>query len=112
MKPSIYHVNFASSQQSYGEGIAVFKDGTVNGGDHGYVYVGTYDLSSTSVSARLKIKKWNAAVTSVFGNIPDFDLDLRGSLSPDQSTFTVTGGIKQLPGPTITIRGRRISDAA
>src|ERR1035437_3689940 len=93
MKSGIYHVKFTSSQQAYGEGLAVFKDGTVNGGDQGYLYIGTYQESSAGVTAKLKIKKWNQGVTSVFGNIAEFELDLRGNFSSDFSSFNVNGGV-------------------
>lgn len=109
MKPSIYHVKFVSAQKSYGEGLAVFKDGTVNGGDNGYLYLGSYQESGGTVTAKLKIKKWNPGVVSVFGNISEFNLDLSGTLTAD--TFTVKGGIPQMLGATIVIEGRRIADA-
>jgi hypothetical protein len=111
MQSGIYHVKFTSSQQAYGEGLAVFKDGSVNGGDVGYVYLGTYEGIPGGVAAKLKIKKWNQGITSVFGNISEFDLDLRGTFSPDFSSFSVGGGIPLMPGSTITITGKRLADA-
>lgn len=111
MKPGIYHVQFRSSAQSYGEGLAVFKDGTVNGGDQGYLYLGTYEGETGNVSAKLKIRKWNQGVTSVFGPFNEFDLVLQGSLKPDLSGFTVSGGSPQIPGASITIHGRRVAEA-
>lgn len=42
MIDGIYHVRFSSSidGRNFGEGLATFKDGSVNGGDHGYLYLG------------------------------------------------------------------------
>lgn len=111
MKSGIYHVQFKSSAQSYGEGLAVFKEGTVNGGDHGYLYLGTYEDEAGGVSAKLKIRKWNQGVTSVFGPFNEFDLILKGSFNPDLSSFTVAGVSPQIPGASITIFGRRVADA-
>lgn len=111
MKSGIYHVQFSSSSRAAGEGLAVFKDGAVNGGDIGYVYTGTFTAENGTFLSHLQIKKWNPNVVSVFGPIPDFVLDLTGTFAADLSTFTAGGGIRQLPGLAITIRGRRIADA-
>ena len=40
MENGIYHVRFASSIDGAGEGLAVVKDGAVNGGDAGYLCLG------------------------------------------------------------------------
>lgn len=112
MTPAIYHVQFTSSLQARGEGLAVFKDGSINGGDEGYLYVGTFAGDSSNVTATLKIKKWNPVATSVFGPLKEFDLNLRGTFQPDGTHFKVTGVSPQIPGASITITGDRISAAA
>jgi hypothetical protein len=107
MISGIYHVRFSSSTQDFGDGIAVFKDGTVNGGDHGYLYTG----SLSGDKALLQIKQWNTAVTSVFGPIKNFQLDLTVN-SQSSETFSATGGIVGQPTSKISISGKRLSDAA
>ncbi|MCG8526202.1 MAG: hypothetical protein MI748_07485 [Opitutales bacterium] len=110
MTPGIYHVKFSSSIQAHGEGMAVINNGTVNGGDVGYVYTGNFIEESGGVSSTLRIKKWNQNITSVFGPYPEFTLNLKGSLSPDQKTFQVSGSSPQIQGATINIHGFRVSD--
>ena len=112
-KPGIYHVRFAPvSSSSFGEGLAVFKDGKVNGGDMGYLYRGTYEIVDSKVTAKLKIKRWNPAITSIFGSFSEFDLDLTGHMPSDASLFYVEGPVVQRPQLRITINGRRLDDAA
>ena len=109
MKPGIYAVKFSAvSSSNFGEGLAVFKDGKVNGGDLGYFYRGSYEISDSRVTAKLKVKRWNPA----FGSFPEFDLDLTGHIPPDWSLFHAEGFIVQNPQLRLTIDGRRLDDAA
>lgn len=94
-----------------GEGLAVFKDETINGGDHAYLYLGSYKEAGDSVTAKLKIKKWNNSAISVFGPLKDFDLELQGNFQSAGAAFQVTGHTPQMPGATITIIGNRLADA-
>ncbi len=113
MKPGIYHVKFSTVPSSnFGEGLAVFKDGKVNGGDLGYIYRGTYEISDSKVTARLHLKRWNPSIASIFGSFPEFDLDLAGHIPLDGTLFYVEGAVVQNPKLRITIHGRRLGDAA
>ena len=112
MNNGIYHVRFSSSNRSVGEGLAVFKDGAVNGGDQGYLYSGRYNLSANVITGDLTVSRWNAGHTSVFGPLSTFTLSLKGGMSPDGSSFSVNGSSPDVPGATITINGRRLQDAA
>ena len=113
MKAGIYLVKFsATSSNNFGEGLAVFKDGTVNGGDPGYIYSGSYDIAGSKVSAKLRIQRWNASIPSIFGSFPEFDLTLTGHIPPDWSLFHAEGSIIQYPQYGITVDGRRLADAA
>jgi hypothetical protein len=113
MKSGIYHLKFSAVPSSnFGEGLAVFKDGKVNGGDLGYIYRGTYEISDSKLTAKIKLNRWNPVITSIFGSFPEFDLDLTGHLPPDGSLFYVEGAVVQNPSLRITINGRRLGDAA
>jgi hypothetical protein len=114
MNPGIYYVKFSSPTTSMsGEGLAVLKDGTINGGDIGYLYIGSFTVKDdTAITADLKVKRWNPAITSLFGNLPEFDLNLSGHVAADLTSFSATGGVIGRPGVTIVIKGRRLSDAA
>ena len=111
MDNGIYHVHFSSSIGDMGTGIVVIKDGSVNGGDLGYLYVGNTTSDGNSVSGTLNIKRWNPSHTSVFGSIDSFDLSLSGQFKSDKS-FTLTGSMVSQPQLSITIQGRYLSPAA
>lgn len=112
MQNGIYHVTFSSSMGAAGTGIAVIKDGSANGGDDGYLYIGRLLADGNQISGQLQIKRWNPASTSVFGPLSNFGLDLRGTSDAATNTFTVSGGITGQPGPTIKINGRWLAAAA
>jgi hypothetical protein len=113
MTPGIYYVTFsAAATGNVGEGLAVFKDNKVNGGDIGYLYRGSYTISSNSITADLHIKRWNAAIHSVFGSFPEYHLRVRGTASADWGNFTVEGDMVEHPQFRISIKGRRLGDAA
>ena len=107
MISGIFRVRFSSSTQDFGEGIAVFKDGSVNGGDHGYIYTGKI----SGEKAMLKVKQWNPAVVSVFGPLKSFQLDL-AMTSQTADAFSATGSVAEHPASRINISGNKLSDAA
>lgn len=111
VEPGIYHVKFTASSRDFGEGLAVFKDGKINGGDPGYLYLGAYEMTGLQIAAKIKVKRWNPAVTSVFGNLAEFDLDLSGTITADDAKFAVTGFVVQNRQQKISIDGRRLADA-
>lgn len=111
MQDGIYHVSFSSNANDFGEGIAVIKNGSVNGGDHGYVYAGTLQEVSGAISAVITIKQWNRGVPSVFGPASELVLELVGS-SSGEAAFTANGSVRGHPGQMITIRGEFLSKAA
>jgi hypothetical protein len=113
MKPGIYHVKFSAvTSTNFGEGLAVFSNGTVNGGDPGYIYRGSYVISESAITANLRITRWNPAIPSIFGSFPEFDLKLTGHIPSDWSLFYAEGKVIQNPALNITINGRRLGDAA
>jgi hypothetical protein len=111
MQDGIYHVNFSSNANDFGQGIAVFKDGSVNGGDHGYLYTGTKTSQGDRFSSTLTIKQWNPSVQSVFGPAKQFELVLEGSVSGDGG-FIAQGHVAGQPQAKITIKGRHLSTAS
>lgn len=110
MQDGIYHVRFSSPQGSSGEGLAVVKAGSVNGGDAGYLYLGQLLADGSKVSGQLEIKRWNNGATSIFGSLIRFVLDLTGTTGPE--VFSVSGTMSGHANLSISISGRRISDVA
>jgi hypothetical protein len=111
MRNGIYSVKFAASLGVIGEGLVVFKDGTVNGGDHGYIYTGSYDVSNSKATAKLKVKRWNPGSMSILGNIQEFDLVLSGSEGQDGTSFSVSGQSPSIPAQ-VEVTGRFLADLA
>lgn len=112
MENGIYHVRFSSSIGGAGEGLAVVKDGAVNGGDAGYLYLGQLTAAGPALSGQLQVQRWNPSTVSVFGPLGNFALDLAGHASAANDSFTVSGGIAGQPNLKITITGRRLAAAA
>jgi hypothetical protein len=111
MIEGIYHVDFSSNVSNFGSGIAVFKSGSVNGGDHGYLYSGSFSGNGSEVTAMLVVKQWNPDVDSVFGPKKEFQLSLVGAQTPDRN-FVVEGNVVSEPLLKITIKGRFLSQVA
>lgn len=111
MIDGIYHVRFSSSTQDFGEGLVVIKNGSVNGGDHGYLYQGNVRSDDNRISGKLLVKRWNSSATSVFGNIAQYELELSGSQSPDRA-FSVGGNVAGQQALKINIAGRFIAELA
>ena len=111
MKNGIYHVTFSSSVGGKGEGLVVVKDGSINGGDAGYLYVGKINNSRETLSGVLNIKQWNQGHVSVFGTINAFELQISGNTSQGDF-FMMSGKVPSQPGLTIQINGRFISEVA
>lgn len=108
MIEGIYHVRF-SSARDHGEGLVVLKDGSLNGGDYGYLYLGKINSTGADFTGKLTIKRWNPAVTSVFGNINQFELEILGSQSPDRQ-FQAEGKILGQLGTQLKMVGRFLSE--
>lgn len=109
MKDGIYHVSFSSSTGLSAEGLAVIKGSSVNGGDPGYLYRGQVNAEGDNLSGQILIERWNPSGVSVFGPMDKFELSLSGRFNASSSTFSVSGGIPDRPGLTISINGRFLS---
>ena len=111
MIDGIYRVTFSSNSNDFGEGIAVFKGASVNGGDHGYIYTGTKSENGAQFNSSLTIKQWNPSVPSVFGPIKEYVLELIGN-SSGGNDFLAHGHVVGQAQAKITIRGQFLSAAA
>lgn len=100
MKSGLYAVIFNASHGN-GGGVVSFEDGTLNGGDAGYYYQGTYREEAGKVTASLRVRRWNPAIQSVFGDLAEIELNLHGTAEGE--VFTAGDG-------RISVSGRRIAD--
>ena len=99
-------------QENQGDGVAVVKEKTINGGDLGYIYRGSFEVTGKTLVATLNIKRWNQYVASIFGNIAVFDLKIEGQVSSDLMSFSGQGFVVQNPEMRLMVNARRIDDAA
>jgi T3SS negative regulator,GrlR len=113
MNPGIYHVHFKGGpSQNFGDGMAVFKDGTINGADPGYTYRGSYEIKDNKFLAKIAIKRWNPGVTNPTLNLAEYDLSVDVPVPGDWAKFSVAARVVQFPQiPPISINGTRLVDA-
>lgn len=113
MFSGIYHVHFrGGSSQNFGEGIAVFNDGKINGGDVGYVYRGSYQTTEKRIAAAINIKRWKPSVPNPLVNIPEYDLVVEAPSPDDWNNFSVSATAAQMPQITVLITCRRLAEVA
>jgi hypothetical protein len=93
-----------------GGGLIVVNQNTINGGDFGYLYRGSYATLGDKLSSTIKVTHYNPSATSIFGPLKEFDLTLSGQAVGD--TFTFNGSIAHNPSMQIKIAGKRIADLA
>lgn len=110
MKDGIYHVRFSSNMQNMGEGIAVFKGDSVNGGDSGYTYAGQKRGDDQGFTATLTIKRWNSGAQSVFGPINEFQLQFQGRANG--ADFVAEGNIVGQLQAKIAVKGKFLVPAS
>jgi hypothetical protein len=110
MHNGIYRLDFRSGQKIGASGIAVLKDGSVNGGDDGFVYRGSYHVEGPNVTAQVAVSKHNPGAQSVLGPIENYTLVLTGTATP--YNFTLSGVVVGREELTIEIRGVKLAEAA
>jgi len=108
MQNGIYRVDFRSGRRIGAPGLAVLKDGSVNGGDDGFIYRGTYQVEGEQVTSQIYVSKHNPGAQSVFGPIDNYTLALTGTTG--SNNFTLSGSVTGRQGLTIEIRGTRLAD--
>lgn len=109
MRDGIYQVLFTSNSGDEGQGLAVFKGSSVNGGDYGYTYTGEMQASGESFTVKLTVKRWNKQAKSIFGALDEFVLNLKGQEKGDG--FSASGEVQGQSGQ-IQIQGTFITPAA
>jgi len=111
INPGIYRIRFSGGpSQNFGDGIGVFRDGTINGGDPGFVYRGSYEIRNGHISAKINIKRWNVIPNPIM-NLSEYDLIVESRAHTDGVRFSVEAQIQQQPNIRIQIDGERLEDA-
>jgi len=114
MYDGIYEVSFSTSpsrEHDFGHGIVTIKDGTINGGDHAYVYRGHLKAGEEKTTGRIHVSKWSLATTSVFSGLDDYELDFSGEFS-DGDSLNGSGTVVGRTDLTLHVFAHKVSDAA
>ena len=66
-----------------GGGVVFLRNGTVLGGDSGYIYEGKYETNNPNLRATVSVKNFLPGVPNVLGVNADFDLVLEAKIEGD-----------------------------
>ena len=108
MTPGIYLVTFLTSAKAIGWGLVVVDREKIHGGDHSYLYRGTYRASGNAVSADLFVSHYQGELNSVLGPLNTFQLNLSGTHS--EKGFALSGHVEGQPQMAITVQGEKKAD--
>ncbi len=84
MLEGLWTVEFRSSIGNTGYGTVIFEGGKAMGGTAGYYYFGDYKVEGNTLTASLRVHRFNAGQLSVFGPLEAFELELSGTVSEPQ----------------------------
>ena len=107
MLSGIFYVEFKANNNDFGRGLIIIDEGRANGGDDKFLFRGRFDTYNGDIQAVIEVNHYRGEPTSVFGPIKNFTLNLSGK--SDGNTFTVTGGVVNMNGAAITIRGVKVA---
>jgi hypothetical protein len=80
MLEGLWTVEFRSSIGNTGYGTVVFAGGKAMGGTAGYYYFGDYKVEADTLTASLRVRRFNSGQVSVFGPLETFELQLSGTV--------------------------------
>jgi len=108
MKSGIYYVIFTTHTGIFGDGLAVFDNGIIHGGDNRYLYRGHYTIEGNSLTAKIQVSYYRGKFESLFGPVDKYELTLSGDAGEDQ--FKMSGHIFGWSERQITIEGQKQAD--
>ena len=99
MKDGIYNVVFESHDASFGEGILVVSQGTVNGGDIGFIYQGKLQRPVME----LRVRQYQTDILSVLGMEGEYTLEMRYEEEVEhEGHYRLSGRVSGMPEKQIT----------
>ena len=99
---AMYGIEFVSNNDYGGYGVIIFETGRIFGGDSSFVYIGSYEVKNEIVHAEVKCTNDRKIFQSVFGNIDEFNLHLKGK--PEYNEFILQGHMVENPKMEIGVR--------
>jgi hypothetical protein len=113
MISGIYRVHFVGGPlRNVGDGIVVFKGGSINGGDVGYIYRGAYQTTESRLAATVNIKQWNFALPNPVTDLSDYHLEIEEAAPNNWKDFTVTARAAGHPELAIQIKATFLAEVA
>ena len=108
MNSGIYYVIFTSYTGIFVDGLAVFDNGNIHGGDNRYLYRGHYLVEGNSLTAKIQVSYYRGKLESLFGPVDKYELTLSGDAREDR--FKMSGHISGWSERQITIEGQKQAD--
>lgn len=108
MKSGIYYVIFTNRSGIFGDGLAVFDNGNIHGGDNRYLYRGHYTIEGNSLTAKIQVSHYRGKFESLFGPVNKFELTLSGDAGEDR--FKMSGHVFGWSERELTIEGQKQAD--
>ena len=90
----LWTLQYRFQNEWVGNGVIVFRDGKICGGDSGYYYVGQYETSGPHLSGMAKVIRHDPRAMSMFGTpINRFDIEMQGTCEKSEigATFEAIG---------------------
>jgi hypothetical protein len=81
MVEALWGVEFVSSLEVFGYGVAVLETGRIFGGDSSFVFVGSYKIENEIIKANIKCTNDRKVLESIFGNLDEFNLVIEGAVN-------------------------------
>ena len=101
----LWTVEFTSTINRYGRGVLVLNENRLLGGDDGYYYSGTLNITGNSINATIEVIRYDENSISVFGDISHFQLNINGAI--DEYQFRAIGTIADMPQVEIKVIGTK-----
>ena len=102
MIEALYGIEFVSNVNDGGYGVVVLETGRILGGDSSFVFVGSYEIENGIVSAEIKCTNDRKLLRSIFGDIDEFNLLLKGTSDHDE--FILQGHMIEDPSMRIEVK--------
>ncbi len=90
MIDGLWTVEFISTINRSGKGVLVLNNGRLLGGDEGYYYSGTYQVTGAKIQGKVNVIRFDPNNLSVFGDIDHFTLSFSGDISDYHLTAAAT----------------------
>jgi hypothetical protein len=105
MLEALYGIEFQSKQNNNGGyGVAVLETGRILGGDSSFVFVGTYAQNNGTLEVEVKCTNDRNILQSIFGDIGEFTLKVKGQPDPEHKEFILQGHMVENPDMEIGIK--------